>query len=133
VKDWNLMGSVWMVMHQSTKIVKIYPSSSSHGLVKQEKCIIFGCPASITTCQGYRTSELFAPCIICLTWKHLRLWCLCFDIVKLPVVCLFVQPGYRNEMDRLDKLMDHLKEQERGYTGLLQTILVCWYSFSMPR
>ncbi|XP_060565327.1 pericentriolar material 1 protein-like isoform X1 [Ruditapes philippinarum] len=32
-------------------------------------------------------------------------------------------PGYRDEMDRLQKLMDHLKEQERGYTGLLQTLL----------
>lgn len=32
-------------------------------------------------------------------------------------------PGYRDEIDRLQKLMDHLKEQERGYTGLLQTLL----------
>ncbi|KAL4230121.1 Phosphoacetylglucosamine Mutase [Mactra antiquata] len=32
-------------------------------------------------------------------------------------------PGYRDEMDRLQKLMDHLKEQERAYTGVLQTIL----------
>jgi hypothetical protein len=42
---------------------------------------------------------------------------------------LFVKPGYRDEMDRLQKLMDHLKEQERGYTGLLQTLLVSFYIF----
>ena len=27
-------------------------------------------------------------------------------------------------MDRLQKLIDHLREQERGYTGLLETVLV---------
>ncbi|KAH3829898.1 pericentriolar material 1 protein-like isoform X2 [Dreissena polymorpha] len=32
-------------------------------------------------------------------------------------------PGYRDEMNRLQKLRDHLKEQESGYTGLLQAIL----------
>ncbi|XP_052793086.1 pericentriolar material 1 protein-like isoform X3 [Mya arenaria] len=32
-------------------------------------------------------------------------------------------PGMREEVNRLQKLMDHLKEQEREYTSLLQTIL----------
>ena len=27
-------------------------------------------------------------------------------------------------MDRLQKLIDHLREQEGGYTGLLETVLV---------
>ena len=31
-------------------------------------------------------------------------------------------------MERLQKLIDHLKEQERGYTGLLESVLV---SFSL--
>lgn len=32
-------------------------------------------------------------------------------------------PGYTHEMDRLQSLMGHLKEQERGYTGILQNLL----------
>lgn len=32
-------------------------------------------------------------------------------------------PGYRDEMERLQKLIDHLREQENGYTGLLETVL----------
>lgn len=47
----------------------------------------------------------------------------CLELM-LSVGYLFKKPGYRDEMDRLQKLMDHLKEQERGYTGLLQTLLV---------
>ena len=30
-------------------------------------------------------------------------------------------------MDRLQKLIDHLREQEGGYTGLLESVLVSFH------